>query len=141
MTESQKTTTLEDFASHKSSENLNYYNFTIVGTDDDSDLYFTLHNTLDDYLDELMDIAEKVTLTNEDVLKYRYKPSLLSNYLYGDTELFYIILLLNNFKSEADFENISTLYLISPSSINSVLSSIFNSEIDYINTNRENVKQ
>jgi hypothetical protein len=59
-----------------------------------------LFNVLEPYLDILKKRAVLVTLTPPDVLKYKFKPQLLSKILYDTENLFYLILYMNNMTVE-----------------------------------------
>lgn len=56
------------------------------------------------YYDILLDTVETVVLTDEEYMKYRFKPKLLSNDLYGTPELHFILLRLNNMCSVTEFD-------------------------------------
>ena len=52
-------------------------------------------NVINDYMTEIKDFIVTVYLDEKEYRKYRYKPKLLCNDIYGNPELYYIILLLN----------------------------------------------
>ena len=137
----QTTYYLSDFIGYKSDSNLNYYNFTILAKSDDSKLFFTIKNVLDDYMDELTELSVECTLSDEEVIKYKYKPWLLAYDIYGNTELYFIILFLNNLFDTSEFEDIKTLKLLKSATLTEALNKIFNSESSFIQNNREEVLQ
>lgn len=59
------------------------------------------------YYDILLDTVETVTLTETEYLKYRFKPKLLSNDLYGTPELHFMLLRLNNMCSVTEFDTMT----------------------------------
>lgn len=89
---------------------------------------FVVKNVLRDYIYELKRVANLVTLTSEDIKKYKYKPKLMSADLYGSTEYYYIILMLNGMYDQKDFVNIENLYLLTKTQLNEALSEIYSSE-------------
>ena len=51
-------------------------------------------NVINDYMDELKQLAVNVQFDKNQYFKYRFKPKLLCHDVYGNPELYYIILLL-----------------------------------------------
>ena len=82
--------------------------------------FFSITNK---YKDVLAAIATEVQLTEADMLKYRYKPKLLSLDLYGTTELWYTILELNSIISTLEFDKY-TLIVYHPSTIEDMINEI-----------------
>ena len=89
---------------------------------------YVVKNVLDDYLYELKKLAINIELTNDEIVKYNYKPKLLSADIYGMTDFFYIILLLNAICNIKDFHDINPLKLIPSDSLGNYLSSITTNE-------------
>ena len=89
---------------------------------------YVVKNVLDDYLYELKKLAINIELTNDEIVKYNYKPKLLSADIYGMTDFFYIILLLNGICNVKDFHDINPLKLIPSDSLGNYLSSITTNE-------------
>jgi len=89
---------------------------------------YVVKNVLDDYLYELKKLAINIELTNDEIVKYNYKPKLLSADIYGMTDFFYIILLLNGICNIKDFHDINPLKLIPSDSLGNYLSSITTNE-------------
>lgn len=56
------------------------------------------------YYELLTDHVVTVTLTNEEYLRYRFKPRMLSKDLYGTYDLHYLLLKLNNITSVIYFD-------------------------------------
>lgn len=65
---------------------------------------------LDMYKDAINKTKRKVKLTNEEYIKYRYNPKLLSYDLYGTTEAWFLILQANELHSASEF-NLKSPYL------------------------------
>ena len=87
------------------------------------------------YMPELKKIILKVTLSGEDYAKYKYNPKLMSFDLYGTTELWFLLLDINELHSTSEF-NLRTLYVFQ-SNIVDVLSRILDLESPVINYNEE----
>lgn len=93
-------------------------------------------NVVNDYMNEFRDLETTVLLNEQQYRKYRFKPKLLCRDVYGNPELYYIILLLNRIidVKEFDFKKIKMLKV---EYMNTILSYIYNAEkkdIDSYNT-------
>lgn len=64
----------------------------------------------DDYFPELKAKCVKVFLDYKDIQKYKYRPKLLAYDVYDNTELYYIILRINDLYNVKDF-NLSKKYI------------------------------
>lgn len=58
----------------------------------------------DKYLEELRPSVAKVSFNTQEYVKYKYNPKLLSYEVYGTTELWYLILRINELYTAADFD-------------------------------------
>ena len=63
-----------------------------------------LFNLFEKYYDILLDNTVTVVLTEDEYLKYRFKPKLLSKDLYGSKDLYYLWLRLNNIYTVIEFD-------------------------------------
>lgn len=77
---------------------------TLHDNDSNRDIIFPFSSILNKYKDFLFKIIIEMNLSEEDILKYEYKPKLLSEELYGTTELWDTILILNGFVSVSEFK-------------------------------------
>lgn len=84
-------------------------------------------NVINDYLPELRELESTVLLDEEQYRKYRFKPKLLCHDVYGNPELYYIILLLNRIIDVKDFD-LKKVKMIRVDALNTVLSHIYNAE-------------
>lgn len=132
--------TLQGFIGHKTSQEFSYINFSIVEPCESGELLFTVKNLVDDYLDELLDICETVTISNEERMYYNYRPWLLAYDVYGNAELYWLIMLLNDIPTSNEFENFTKLKLPKAEYLDDILSEIYESESDYISKNRKDVE-
>lgn len=77
---------------------------TIDDINNDRDVIFPYSSIISKYRNFLYEIIIEVTLTEAEQLYYLYKPKLLSEDIYGTTELWDSILILNNFVSVSEFK-------------------------------------
>lgn len=96
-------------------------------------------NVINDYMTEFRDLESTVLLDEKQYRKYRFKPKLLCRDVYGNPELYYIILLLNRIidVKEFDFKKVKMLKV---DYMNILLSHIYNAEkkdIDAYNTDHD----
>ena len=99
--DSTKTYTVDDFI--KCSNNSLCYD-AISLYDKDGDTLSISYNLINDYLPLIKEKAVTVVLDDDEYNKYLYKPKLLAYDVYKNTELYYIILLLNNVCSVKEFD-------------------------------------
>lgn len=90
-------------------------------------ILFPIHNILDDYINEFKEKATLVKFSDDEYEKFKYKPRLLSNYLYDSTELFFVILALNGIATEKEFTS-KILYLLKNDDMKKLLETIYTKE-------------
>ena len=132
------TYTLEDFIKMKNQDNLTYINFTILRESDTSKIKYVEQNIIDLYMPELKRICVRVEeITSEQIAKYKYAPDMLAYDIYGSVQLDFIVLLCNGIIDSKEFAmNRAYLTLPRPSVLNQFLSEVYNSESNWITTNR-----
>lgn len=133
------TISVQDFIALRSSDEITYYNYSILEyLDCGFDMFVT--NLLYDYQDELEDIAVTVSLTPIERAKYRYKPYLFAYDVYGSTETKFIIMMLNNIidPKEFDFEKIK---VIRHGDLITILNRMQAVNEEYLNNNRSKLKE
>lgn len=135
-TKMNKTFTLDQFADSKSSNTVSYYSMSLLEKDSQNNIEYDVFNVVSDYMNELKAMAKEVTLSEAEYYTYRFKPKLLAHYLYGNGELYFIILWLNDMWSVKDF-NLKTIKLIKNSELAQALSSINASEKSFIKAYNE----
>lgn len=133
---SNVTFTLDQFANSKSSNDISYYSMSLLEKDPYNNIEYDVFNVVSDYMSELKAMAKEITLSEAEYYTYRYKPKLLANYLYGNGELYFIILWLNDMWSVKDFD-LKTIKLISNKELSEALSSINASERSFIRSYNE----
>jgi hypothetical protein len=138
-----KTCTLDDFIDAKPTSQLSYYYLSLLEkyskTEDNGSkttIEYDVYNVLSDYIYELKKMCKTINLSDEEYYTYRFRPKLLADYLYGNGELYFIILWLNDLWSVKDF-NSRTVKLISKTDLANALSSINSSEKSFINSYNE----
>lgn len=119
--------TLEEFIAAGDSSTIPTYDSWCF-LDNYNNIKFTVKNVLDDYLVELKNLATNVYLTDADLSKYNYKPKLLSADVYGTTDLFYLILIMNGICNVKEFVNINPIKMIKKDDLFSYLSNIITCE-------------
>lgn len=93
---------LKEFIENGKEIKLTYNNFSFLEIF--KDIKFPVYNILQDYIEELIAESSWVKLTEDEYIKYKYKPRLLSANLYGTTEYFYVLLMINGMASEKEFD-------------------------------------
>ena len=84
-------------------------------------------NIVDDYLEELKEVAVKVKLSELERRKYRCKPKLMCRDIYGNGELYWVILRLNGIIDVKDFD-FDILKMVRVEDLNNFMSQIYNAE-------------
>ena len=126
----QDTYTIEQFIQCQSDEEINYYNFSYV--DQYDNIKYSTYNILSDYLDELReDYAKTIILDKDQLLKYMYRPKLLCYDIYGNWELAFIILLLNDMCDVKDFTK-NKILMLNKEDMSNITKWIYNSNKDAI---------
>ena len=120
---------LDDFVAYGKTLTISYQNLSL--TEIFNDIKFPMFNIIQDYIDDLKDEAITITFTDKEYYKYKYKPRLLSAYLYGSTEFFSIILQLNDIASEKEFTK-KSIKLIPADTMKSLLEKIYIAEQNYL---------
>jgi hypothetical protein len=131
-----KSFTLDQFANSKSSNDISYYSMSLLEKDPENNIEYDVFNVVSDYMNELKAKAQEVTLSESEYYTYRFRPKLLANYLYGNGELYFIILWLNDMWSVKDF-NLKTIKVLRSQDLSEALSSINAKEKSFIRAYNE----
>lgn len=138
----EETYTVEDFIElGKDIDDIQYSKFAILSkatSDVKNPLIYAEHNVIYDYEEEFKTLALNVEMTDNEFLKYRFKPKLLAYDLYGSTELYFAILFTNGICSIKDFDR-KHIKLIKKSDMIALLEAIYNAEQNYISLNRSSI--
>jgi len=135
---SDQTITVQDFIAMKNSDEITYYNFSIVEYLNGYDMFIT--NILYDYEDELKDLCVYIKLSDVERLKYRYKPYLFVYDLYGSREMAFIIMMLNGIIDPKEFDY-NKLKVIKYSSLATVINRIGAINENFMNKNKAKLKK
>lgn len=122
---------LQEFIGRQAVTTISYQNLSY--TQPFADIIFPMQNILDDYIDYFRDRAISITFTDDEYFLYKYKPRLLSYYLYGSTELFFVILALNGMATEKEFTK-QTVKLLPSDVLTSLIQTIYSAESQNIST-------
>jgi hypothetical protein len=127
------TYTLDDFISMQISDDMTYYNFSILQVIDNVEHLDS--NLVEIYINELKGNCINVKLSDTELNKYRYNPDLLAYDLYGSVQLDFVILLVNDIYDPKEFikKNIVLPY---SSTLSSFLNAVYSKENEYIQQNR-----
>lgn len=131
---------IQQFISNKPTIGTDYQNMSLVEERDN--IQFPVVNLItDDYFDEFKKASVRVELTEDEILKYKYRPKLLSYDIYDNTELYYIILRLNDLYNVKDFNlGKKYLYLIPKAKLKEYLSDVYTQENANAKTFNDNHK-
>lgn len=136
----EKTATIEEFIDMKETDDITYSQFSILVKciGENSVIQYAQDNIIYDYMDELLESAVEYELTDDEYVKYRYKPKLLAYDLYGSTEIYFVIMALNGMCNIKDFTK-RKLKLLYRSRLIELLNEIYSAESEYIKYNRLNL--
>ena len=121
-----KTTTIEEFVQSGKSVSLTYKNFSFHETLTNG-TQVSVFDVVNDYIMELRTASVTVKLNDDEYRKYCYKPKLLCYDIYGNPELYFIILLINDIADVKEF-NKKSFYMLSKEYMSMLTSYIYNSE-------------
>lgn len=88
---------------------LNYYT-KMYNVETNDSLIIPIDSIVNKYRNFLIDSINTAELTDEEWLTYRLRPKSLSYRLYGTTEFWHVLLLLNGCKSTMDFDSKTVKY-------------------------------
>lgn len=132
-----KAITVQEFIALKNSDELTYYNYSIIEYLNGFDMFIT--NLLYDYEEEIKEMAVTLQLTDVEKAKYRYKPYLLAFDIYGSTEMKFIIMMLNNIIDPKEF-NFDRIKVIRYGDLLTILNRLQAVNEEYMNNNRSKLK-
>ena len=127
------TYTLDDFISMQISDDMTYYNFSILEVIDGVEHLDS--NLVEIYLEELKSQCVSVQFSEEELKKYKYNADLLAYDLYGSVQLDFVILLLNDMYDPKEFTK-KNVILPHSSTLSKFLNDVYSKEAGYIQQNR-----
>lgn len=122
----QDTTTIEEFAESGSGVTITYSNLSFEDMVSNGTIV-SVYNVISDYLDELREASVAVELTYEQQFMYMYKPKLLCYDMYGNPELYFILLLINDMADVKEF-NKPIIKMPRKADMSHLLTLIYNAE-------------
>lgn len=122
----QNTVTIEEFIESGTGITISYPNLSFVDKMS-NDTWVSVHNVISDYIDELRTACVNVALTQDQQQMYLYKPKLLCYDIYGNPELYFIILLINDMADVKEFTK-STIKMLRKNNMSELLTLIYNAE-------------
>lgn len=122
----QLTTTIEDFIESGNGVTISYFNLSFTDKASNGTMV-TVRNTVSDYIEELKNAAVNVELTREQQQTYFYKPKLLCYDIYGNPELYFIILLMNDMADVKEFTK-PVIKMLKKEHISELMGYIYNAE-------------
>ena len=125
----KSTSTLEQFIEAGSAVTISYANLSML--DETGDIKIPIYNVVSDYMFELLGKSTTVVLNDHEFWKYKYKPKLLAVDIYGNAELYFVILMLNNMCSVKEFD-IKRIKMLSKKDMSNLLGLIYSSEMDFL---------
>lgn len=125
------TTTVEDFIDLSGKVPISYSILSLQNTLKDLGVDIVVFNVIDDYIDEIRSQAVLHDFSDAEYIKYYQSPKLLSNHLYGTTELDFIIMRINGIYDPKDF-TMRTVKLLDKSTMNEIMSQVYNSNKRFI---------
>ena len=126
----QNTTTIEDFVASGNSISISYQNLSFLRTLDNG-TSLSILNVIADYIDEISNVCVNVSLNQAQQFKYFYKPKLLCYDIYGNPELYYIILLINDMADVKEFTK-PVIKMPRMTHMNDIISMIYNANKEAI---------
>ena len=122
----QETTTIEEFIESGSGITITYPNLSFT-ENMSKNTHVSVHNVISDYLQELRNACVNVSLTQDQQFMYFYKPKLLCYDVYGNPELYFIILLINDMADVKEFTK-PVVKMLRKSHMSELLTLIYNAE-------------
>lgn len=102
-TSSGETSTIEQFIQYRTDDTVSYNNFSFK--DKYGNIIYPIKNIIDDYTEELQELTVDITMSDSEFLKYKYRPKVLANDIYGNSELDFLILAINGICNAKEFDS------------------------------------
>ena len=128
----QETTTIEEFIESGKSVSIDYMDLSFLDKVNNG-TWVSVLNVVNDYMTELKNACVTVELSEGQQWAYFYKPKVLCYDIYGNPELYFVILLLNDMADVKEFTK-PKLKMLRKDHMSMLLSYIKNSEARAIDT-------
>ena len=134
-----RTYRLSDFIDLKDNDEFTYDKYALyMQSYDGEHTIYSSDNAIYTYLEEMKQYAVDYTFTEEEYRKYKYRPKLLAYDVYGSTELYFVILALNDTCNIKDFTK-RKVKMLHQSTLAEFLSQIYNVETNRLYLNRKSI--
>lgn len=124
----ENTYTIEEFIEAGKGVVLTYQNLSLKNHIGEN-INFPFKNVFNDYIPDFIhtSVIKTVQLSEDEFIKYKYRPKILSYDIYGTTDLDFVILAINRISTPKDFVH-KKIKMISKNHLNELLTSIYNAE-------------
>lgn len=122
----QDTTTIEALVQAGKTVIAKYQNFSYLEQASNGTIV-AIKNVIWDYIDELKNASVMVRLSDSEFYKYKYRPKLLCFDVYGNTELDFVIMALNNIADVTEFSS-QSFRMLKVQDMNELMTLIYNAE-------------
>lgn len=120
----QNTWTIDQFIACQNNTTMSYHNLSFV--DEHDGIAYDTYNVLGDYIDEIREeYCIRIKLSDLEFDKYKYRPKLLCYDIYGNTELYFILLAINDMCSVKEF-NKQIIYMPTKDDMRTLTKYLFN---------------
>lgn len=135
----QDTYTLDDFIACQSDTTICYNNLSYI--DEYDNMKYNIYNVISDYTYEIInEHSLPIVLTDDEMQKYKYSPKLLCYDIYGNGELAFIIMIINDIYDQKDFTK-KQLWMPTKDKMSIITKYIYNTNKTSISTyNNKNKK-
>ena len=122
-------TSLSTFLKCKNDQEFSYKSLCYYGKASTDNVIKPIYNLLDDYMECIDDYTIEVEIEDFNIDKYKFNPKRLSYDLYGTTNLYYILLYINNLNGIKEFNlDKKKIKIIRKETLEKVLSNIYDNE-------------
>jgi len=122
----ENTISIQQFINSSSSTIISYRSFSFLENMSNG-TQVSIYDTISDYISEIRNLSYLVKLNTSEYRKYIYKPKLLCNDLYGNPEIYFIILLINDLADVKEF-NKFVIYLPPKNIMSEIITQLYNTE-------------
>lgn len=122
----ENTITIEEFIKSGNGVSISYFNLSFIDMVSNG-TWVSVRNVISDYISELRNASIKIKLNKDQQLTYFYKPKLLCYDLYGNPELYFIILLMNDMADVKEFTK-PVIRMLKKDHMSELMSLIYNAE-------------
>lgn len=142
ISEPQETYTLNQFISLRDSDKITYVKYSVLERSISyPELVYAIDNVIYHYMDIVDKLKKTVVVDQDQKIKYQYRPKLLAYDIYGSIETYFVILACNGMCNMKSFSlDDMKFYALTPGDLSSIMSSIYSSELKYLNLNRANLE-